>query len=172
LYKSACSVLVRLCHAESLTGLVGVCFCVHVCVTSQSRVFCPVPAPGSHGKKWICSHIPLLSSEQTKLPKADPSCLPSLPISGDFNHLHSVPRPLLEAHLHSENRSNFRVLFYHLLLLTSTPLLCCFVHHWRKEKTKSNKPPLCCHLPLFLAFIMWGIRKCLLKAIELCFNNT
>lgn len=76
-------VLVWLCHVESLTGLY-VCFCM--LVRSQSRVFCLVLALSSRGKKWNISPRPVHQSGQIKLPKANPSCLPSLPLSGVSHH--------------------------------------------------------------------------------------
>lgn len=96
------------------------CLCVHVCVLGvHAGFFCLVSACVSHGKKWNRSYLPQTgppSSGQNKLPKADPSCLPSPPLSGDFHHSAEAAlcaKAPLQAHLplYSEDRSSLCTTF-------------------------------------------------------------
>lgn len=70
------------------------------------------------GKKWNRSHLPQIGpprSGQKDLPKADPSCLPSLPLSGDFSSL-GWGRTLCQSPSSNSSFSLFRgpLCIYHL----------------------------------------------------------
>lgn len=67
-----------------------VCFRVHVCVLGyRAGFFSALLRLRFHTGEQTVPSSPTgpLSSGQNKLPKAHPSCLPSRPLSGDFNHL-------------------------------------------------------------------------------------
>lgn len=121
--------------------------CVSVCVSvrSRSRVFsCLVLV--SHGKKWnIFPQTGPPSSGQNKLPKADPSCLPSLPLSGDFHHS-------AEAAIRAKAP---------LIFIRSSSCICHLfladVIHFDASRLSQGIPPLRCHSPLssLCVFIVW-----------------
>lgn len=140
------------------------CLRVYACVRSRSRVF--------HALFWACvSHGEkvefVLSSPRTgppssglnKLPKADPSCLPSLPLSGDFHHSAEAvlcAKATLQTHqpLYSEDRSSLCI--YHLFLAD-------VINFDASCLSQEKNSPLQCHLPLssLSVFIVWRSKNCL-----------
>lgn len=155
-------VLVWLCQAESPKT------CVSVCALGVQAKFVWVflPCYGSDftwKKKLLSSSTGPPSSGQNKLPKADPSCLPSLRLSGDFNH-----SALCQGPSTSSCCSLFRGLAFFqylppfwLMLFTLTPHVCWFACHrgtkWtpRYSATCLSSSSLCC------VFIVWRIKNCL-----------
>lgn len=170
LYKSACLCTSLIVSRWKCVCLTGVCVCV--CRESKQGFFFALLRLVFHmGKKveWVLSPTTgPPSSGQNKLPKADPSCLPSLPLSGDFNHsveaaiwAKAPPLPL-----YSEDRSS--LCMYHLLADgihsdTSCLLIWSFIKPVTREWNKLSPPPLQCHLHLLslCVFIVWRIKNCL-----------
>lgn len=130
-----------------------------VCVSALFRFVFHV------GKKWNRSHLPQIGpprSGQKDLPKADPSCLPSLPLSGDFHHLAEdalCAKAPLQTHLslYSEDLCVFTTFLAHVTHFDASCLLICL------SQENEKKSPLQCHLPLLSlsVFIVRRIKNCL-----------
>lgn len=127
------------------------------------------------------------SSGQNKLPKADPSCLPSLPLSGDFNHSAEAllcAKAALRAHLLSSvfiYAPGFFVYLppfgrcyscWHLMLTNLGFYETC--HNENNFILPTAVPPASL-VSLSLCFHSVENQEppqmCLPKAIMLCFNN-
>lgn len=98
------------------------------------------------------------SSGQNDLPKADPSCLPAPPLSGDSHRsaedaLCAKAPPPAHLPLYSADWSS----------LCTSHLWAHVAHLICLSQTLHNEPPLQCHPPLLSlsVFMVWRIKSCL-----------
>lgn len=158
--------------------------CACMCVRSQRGSFLPCYGSsfiwrwGRREKKVLSSRTGPPSSGQNKLPKADPSCLPSLPLSGDFNHSAEAAlrakAPFFKLIFLFTQRTVLSVFttFFGRCYSLWHLMFADFAHHERTKRT-----PHQCHLPL-LSLCFYSVENqelpqmCSPKAITLCFKNT
>lgn len=138
------------------------CLRVHACARRESKqgFSASLRLVFHMGKSGTAPSSPELV-HRAPVPKADPSCLPALPLSGDLRHSAEAP---LQTHLplSSEDRSSLCI--FHLFWLM---LLTYFACHMRATRAPAAAPPAALASQCFHRVGNQGLPQ-----IMLCFNDT